>query len=402
MFQTISRKTAISLANRLMGGTVMLSFGAAVYYRPLPKVDSDTCVSPTSITSTSITSNATANYKDRHRHSVNCDGSSNIKHEVKRQERAIEPFLSHDLPYVDRKEIPILLSIARALSIGVTTLAIRLFMNTYGEYQIQDDEHYAHFLKLVLGGDGRQEQKHALLTVSNHRSLFDDPGVVSCILPLWIGLQPKYNRWGICSQEYCFNDALPALIKGYIGAGQVLPIHRGGGINQSLFHDFAKILARGEWCHIFPEGGVWQWKELGGRGRHDVMEKDAHRVKKQKLKWGVGKLIAHHPGKIRIIPFAHVGMETLLPQDPITRRTFLKKELFDGEKLKLRIKFGKEIDCQDLIDDFESKHGKLWKYDHGSDHFVSSTAEMELYRKITSRVEDHLEALTSNVVSNDD
>ena len=379
-----------------MGGTVILSFGAAAYYRPVAKFDSDT------MTSSRPFPTANTTYNDCH--SVNCDGSasSKLEHEVIRQDRAMDPFLSHDLPYVDRDETPILLSIARALSIGVTTVAIRFFMNTYGEYHIEDDEHYAHFLKLVLGGDGRKEHKHALLTVSNHRSLFDDPGVVSCILPLWIGLQPKYNRWGICSQEYCFHDALPAIVKGYIGAGQVLPIHRGGGINQSLFHDFAKILARGEWCHIFPEGGVWQWKELGGRGRHGVMEKDAHKVKKKKLKWGVGKLIAHHPGKVRIIPFAHMGMETLLPQDPVTRKTFLKKQLFNDDKLKLRIKFGKEIDCQDLIDDFEAKHGKLWKYDNGSDCFVSTAAEKELYQKLTARVEDHLEALTKNVILSDD
>lgn len=394
MFQAISPKISVVFAKRLMGGTVLLSFGAAAYYRPLARIDTDT-------NTTNSTNNA-QKYNDRHSVNCDCSSSSKIDMTIKRKDRTIDPFLSHDLPYVDRNETPVLLSIARALSIGVTTLAIRLFMNTYGEYHIYDDEHYSHFLKLVLGGDGRREQKHALLTVSNHRSLFDDPGVVSCILPLWIGLQPKYNRWGICSQEYCFNDELPALIKGYIGAGQVLPIHRGGGINQSLFHDFAKILARGEWCHIFPEGGVWQWKELGGRGRHDVMEKDAHTVRKEKLKWGVGKLIAHHPGKVRIIPFAHVGMETLLPQDPITRKTFLKKHIFDGNKLMVRIKFGKEIDCQDLIDDFEAKHGKLWKYGNGHDHFVSTAAEKELYRKITLRVEDHLEGLTHSVVSNSD
>ena len=68
--------------------------------------------------------------------------------------------------------------------------------------------------------------------MSNHRSLFDDPGVVSCLLPLPIAIQPRYNRWALCSQEYCFNGALPGLVHGYIGAGQVLPIRRGGGIDQ--------------------------------------------------------------------------------------------------------------------------------------------------------------------------
>ena len=47
-----------------------------------------------------------------------------------------------------RDEVPILLSWARSISIGVTTLAIRLLMNTYGRYEIKDDVHYHIFLKL--------------------------------------------------------------------------------------------------------------------------------------------------------------------------------------------------------------------------------------------------------------
>ena len=65
--------------------------------------------------------------------------------------------------------------------------------------------------------------------------------------------------------EYCFNSALPGLAHGYIGAGQVLQIRRGGDIDQRLLLDFARHFVWGEWCHIFLEGGVWQWDELGGR-----------------------------------------------------------------------------------------------------------------------------------------
>eukprot|EP00557_Chaetoceros_sp_GSL56_P013362 CAMPEP_0176482254 /NCGR_PEP_ID=MMETSP0200_2-20121128/3275_1 /TAXON_ID=947934 /ORGANISM="Chaetoceros sp., Strain GSL56" /LENGTH=296 /DNA_ID=CAMNT_0017878553 /DNA_START=357 /DNA_END=1247 /DNA_ORIENTATION=+ len=291
---------------------------------------------------------------------------------------------------------------ARYLSIGCTTILIRIFMNTYGQYNIENDEHYAHFLTLVLGGDGRQEQGQSLITISNHRSLFDDPGVVSCLLPLWIGIQPKYNRWGICSQEYCFADALPAIVKGYIGAGQVLPIQRGGGINQPLLQHFASLVARGEWCHIFPEGGVWQWRELGGRGRFAVLEGQSKNVQKSKLKWGVGKLIAHAPIRPRVVPFAHVGMEVLLPQDETTRKTHVKEKLLGGEPLHVKIKFGEEITFDDLIQEHEQKYGKLWVYNgDNNDHeqYVSSKVEKELYKKIALRIEYHLENLTKKVVS---
>jgi len=331
-------------------------------------------------------------------------------------------FCSENGPILfNRDETPFFLALSQRLSIGLTTVLIRLFMNTYGEYHITNDEHYHHFLTLVLGGDGRKENHQSLITVSNHRSLFDDPGIVSCLLPLWIGIQPKYNRWGICSQEYCFSNKLPAILKGYIGAGQVLPIQRGAGINQSLFRDFASLVARGEWCHIFPEGGVWQWNELGGRGRFDIMESEARHLQTSKLKWGIGKLVAHAPTRPRVVPFAHAGMENLLPQDPMTRKTHVKKNIIGGDPLKVYIQFGQELYFDDLIQEHESKHGKLWVYEHehdrdrererehgkeegiskdgmGGKHFISSKLEKELYRKIALRIQNHLESLTKNVV----
>jgi len=369
MFQAYGRSAA-RVARNLAGATLVLSFGSATYYRPLAH---------------SPTENDIANARS-------------TKGVISGPSRKDELFCSEDLPYFSREETPVLLSIAQRISIGFTTLAIRLFMNTYGQYHITNDEHYNHFLKLVLGGDGRKEKNQAIITVSNHRSLFDDPGVVSCLLPLWIGIQPKYNRWGICSQEYCFGDIIPSIIKGYIGAGQVLPIRRGGGIDQNLFRDFASLVARGEWCHIFPEGGVWQWDELGGRGRHAIIESKASEVTKSKLKWGIGKLIAHAPVKPRVVPFAHVGMENLCPQEKVSRKTYLKKKLFGGEPLKLHIQFGREIVFDDLIEEYESKHGKLWVYGDASNHFVSSDSEKALYRQIALRVEGDLEALTKQLV----
>ena len=356
-----------------------------------------------------------------------------------------------------RDEVPILLSWARSISIGVTTLAIRLLMNTYGKYEIKDDIHYREFLKAVLerdmdaknNGEGSAHERQGLLTISNHRSLFDDPGIVSCLLPLQQAIQPKYNRWGICSQEYCFNDALPGIIKGYLGAGQVLPICRGKGINQQLLKDFGYYLACGEWCHLFPEGGVWQWDELGGRrelpknaiigassdfgklnnNTSDSEDDDRIRIipattqqralpvnpSKGKLKWGTGKLIAHAPIIPKVIPFAHVGMEKLLPQDEVTGKTRLRDNLLrsmlptilggqEEDKLSVKVQFGQEITFDDLIQEHEQKHGKLWKY-HGPDikegsttsRWDSSYEERILYNKIVQRIEDRLDILTKQV-----
>ena len=321
MFQS-SARILFKYSGRFIAATFVTSYTAATYYRPI----------------------------------------SDKSHIMDKEQIILGPnrqqeFLcSNEKTFVSsRDETPLLLQIAQSITIGLTTVAIRIFMNSYGEYDIVDDEHYHHFLSLALGGScggnatsiagGGEKQKRkenqGLITISNHRSMFDDPGVVSCLLPLWVGIQPKYNRWGICSQEYCFNDKLPSLIKGYIGAGQVLPIRRGGGIDQALFRDFASVLANGEWCHIFPEGGIWQTNELGGRGRgHDNKPICTIGSNESKLKWGIGKLIAHASTRPRVILFAHCGMENLIPKDHVTGAAGFKKKVFGGKPLRVHVRFG--------------------------------------------------------------
>jgi len=438
-------KRIVRFSGRIFAGTVFVSFAAATYYRPLPD-DDETVVNH--------------NVKNQHHPTSSSFKHSHMSPSSDNNSRSEAWFCSSkSYPSMTSEETPLLLSIARALSINITTLVIRFFLKTYGSYEILDADldngyngnkaknnsskplnEYTHFLDLVRNranyrcNDDESSQaasnlnRKGLLTVSNHRSLFDDPGVVSCLLPLDVALvSPKYNRWGICSQEYCFNPNLPAAIKGYIGAGQVLPIRRGGGIDQWLLRDFAAFLSRGEWCHIFPEGCVTQIDGLGGRsrcfgGQHghnttygDVNKKNINeksssdsRNHANKLKWGVGKLIAHAPITPHVIPFAHVGMENLLPQDPQTGITHLKKQLFgkNSEPLEIKIKVGKELFFDDLIQEHEEQHGKLWRYSDrtdagGSDNnraFKSSVEEKILYHKITMRIEDALEALTKEVI----
>ncbi|KAL7529740.1 hypothetical protein ACHAXR_003135 [Thalassiosira sp. AJA248-18] len=420
---------------------------SALYYRPIAD-----------------TSSSSSDYDDEkssnHHNQQSIIATTN---NIRANETFCAPYTS---PPWSRDHVPILLEWARRISIGVTTLAIRLMMNTYGKYEITNDEHYQNFLELVLGG-GSRSPNQGMITVSNHRSLFDDPGIVSCLLPLPIAIQPKYNRWALCSQEYCFNDALPGLIKGYIGAGQVLPICRGGGINQKLLLDFARHLACGEWCHVFPEGGVWQWNELGGRRKlphnatagsssdFDTTNSSTTDNKKKKdnndttikivpatlaqkslppspigkLKWGIGKLIAHAPTTPKVIPFAHRGMERLFPQDETTGKTKLRDNLLasllprilradddidDDDQLHIRVKFGKEITFDDLIKEHEAKHGQLWKYcgkinaeeqydkrgeqqQHYHELWDSSVEERALYSKIVRRIESRLDVITREV-----
>ena len=403
--QTITLRTCLRLTNYTAWSVFAGSMAAACYYRPLDDRSSQ------NDTPQATTPEARLDYY--------------------RTRRSEETFCSSEPSPWSREHVPVLLEWSRWISIGLTTLAIRLFMNTYGHYNIRDDEHYRHFLEVVLG----DRRSQGLVTVSNHRSLFDDPGVVSCLLPLHVAVVPKYNRWGICSQEYCFNQALPAIVKGYIGAGQVLPICRGAGVDQKLFFDFARHLATGEWVHIFPEGGVWQWDELGGRRQYppgavssidfsgNSGETSAAQViksatsqqralplsSKGKLKWGVAKLIAHSPITPEVIPFAHHGMEKLLPQDEQTGKTKLRKNILlsclpqwlgGEEELRVSVQFGESITFEDLINEHERQHGKLWKYKNDEASYLqwsSSVEERLLYNKITRRIEARLDELTKEL-----
>jgi hypothetical protein len=149
---------------------------------------------------------------------------------------------------------------------------------------------------------------------------------------------------------------------------------RGGGVDQPLLLQLARKAVGSEggqpadWIHVYPEAGVYQWKfELGGR-RNDRQETIG------KLKWGVGKLIAHHPTNLTryaltegeakennspkrqskapiVIPFYFLGTETITPfDDPINRKVQKTFPQF-GQRVVLR--FGEPMMFDDLLEEFE-------------------------------------------------
>lgn len=238
----------------------------------------------------------------------------------------------------------------------------------------------------------------------------------------------------------------------YTGMGKVFPIRRGGGINQKLLlgtvhstlspsrvtrmcfqvlhwwyecvcacsfvlfvlsvclspctcikfaynmcmsTDYARLVAAGEWCHVFPEGGIWQTDKLGGR-------KNGAEASIGKLKWGVGKLIAHAPVTPHVVPFFFMGTEHFYPQHPETKA--VKNRLpIPGHKVNIR--FGAEIVFDDLISEHEKVHGPLWKYrasvkhENGAEkedfhaYWDSQPSDLVLYGKITARIEAALNKL---------
>eukprot|EP01041_Mallomonas_annulata_P009926 gene9926-20641_t len=49
----------------------------------------------------------------------------------------------------------------------------------------------------------RRPKGRGLLTVSNHQSVFDDPGLWAAVLPWW-RMRPDQTRWTICTEEVFF------------------------------------------------------------------------------------------------------------------------------------------------------------------------------------------------------
>lgn len=357
-------------------------------------------------------------------------------------ERLGWPHMSNINIHDEADDTPLFVSVARSILTPIVIIFWRVVMQYSpigGEIDIKRDENYERFLAAVA----RRQPGQPLITVANHRSLFDDPGLMCNLLPWYIGVQPRFLRWNTCAQEVCFNDGLPSLTSAFFLAGKSLPVWRGGGVNQRPWLDFARHVANGEWCHVFPEAGIWQRPDglLGGRdagGHEDVFRSGLKKEEAGKLKWGVGKLIAHAPIPPIVTPFYHKGIEKMLVQNPTTRKLY--KPWYQAASLDngLVVVFGEPIDFSDLIEEHEKREGKLWKYSpsakadsmayalktaqakalsqgHNAPHIPShiplnSTGEVNfhaywdstpqeqiLYHKIMLRIEQQLEKLSQQV-----
>lgn len=217
------------------------------------------------------------------------------------------------------------------------------------------------------------------------------------------------------------------------------------------------FLCAGEWCHVFPEGGIWQNKTLGGRGALGSVVKSPASASTSsataetstgsssssssspvisgggaasssmpegqlqlvgeelpptqpqptmdRLKWGIGKLIAHAPVPPAVVPFFFMGTETAYPQHPVTKALSNKLPI---PGCNVDVRFGGELDFTDLIEAHEAEYGPLWKYKasvkfeaknaDGSDvnfhtYWDSRPSDYVLYAKIARRVEEALVAL---------
>lgn len=157
-----------------------------------------------------------------------------------------------------------------------------------------------------------------ILTVANHTSCFDDPGLWS-VLPLRHVLNIDNIRWALAAHNICFTNRV---FSWFFARGKCIPVVRGAGVYQKAVDFSIQQLNQGQWVHIFPEGRVNETNEF------------------IRFKWGVGRIIAESNFMPIVIPLWHVGMDKVLPNVHPYRFKM-------GNKVVLN--FGKPIDLREVI-----------------------------------------------------
>lgn len=201
-----------------------------------------------------------------------------------------------------------------------------------------------------------RERPQGLITLSNHASTFDDPGVLSELIPMKYFLTEPWHggvRWTLCTDEICAKNKLR---EDFFLCGKALAIKRGGGLDQPVLHTAVELVKRGDWLHLFPEGRVSRDGELS------------------RMRRGFAKLlcdIENSGGQTPlVVPFWHSGMAVVKPYG----------EYSIGVGKRVHVTVGEPIDFSDLV----KKCGRCEK---------SVKARDALYGQIMDRVEGRLRDL---------
>lgn len=151
-----------------------------------------------------------------------------------------------------------------------------------------------HNRHVILKALNERPKNVPLITVSNHHSCFDDPGIWGTLN--WSNLlRPSKMRWSLAAHDICFTQSMHAT---FFTWGKCVPVIRGDGVFQPAIDFCIEQLGKGDWIHVFPEGKVNMTKE------------------NIRLKWGIGRMIFESPVTPIIVPIWHIGMDDMLPNTP--------------------------------------------------------------------------------------
>lgn len=302
---------------------------------------------------------------------------------------------------LDASDEPGELLLARKVTLTVGTVVSKCLVGWLNSLVVVEDRRYQAWLQAIR----ERPSGVPLITVANHESCCDDPPLMGGLVPWDVAVDPHRMRWGICTQEICFPRNFSA-VHALAGCGQALPIRRGGGVDQALLYDVARQVAAGCWVHVFPEGRVVQGSSLG----LDPLSRSGEELaQKGRLKWGIGKLIAHSPVPPIIVPFHHKGMAGVMPQ----HNTFVQAPdgawQYNNKVISpiprtgavAVVRFGDAISVDDLIKEYEDAHGPLYKVTSAPGNaddatpapWESTRQEQLLYQAIALRIQDALLSL---------
>jgi len=170
-----------------------------------------------------------------------------------------------------------------------------------------------------------------LLSVINHHSCFDDPGIWGAILSASQLMDTRRMRWGASASEVIFTSRP---LETFWKLGKVIPIVRGWGVDQPAMRFLQDKLDRGGWVNIFPEGKVTVSDTINP------------------LRWGVGRLIWECVTSPTILPVVHCGMDSVLP-NPASDDESQPCVLRPGNLVTVNI--GRPLDVSGLLAELRQK-----------------------------------------------
>jgi monolysocardiolipin acyltransferase len=132
-----------------------------------------------------------------------------------------------------------------------------------------------------------------IVTVSNHPSTLDDPGMWGVLPWAWLTGDPARLRWTAIAEDICNRRLLSSV---FFGVARGVPVVRGDGVYQPAMDWLLRVLnEEGAWVHFFAEGRVNQTAEL------------------LRFKWGVARLVMEATTTPLVLPIHLRGFEHMKP-----------------------------------------------------------------------------------------
>ncbi|CAD1473476.1 unnamed protein product, partial [Heterotrigona itama] len=212
---------------------------------------------------------------------------------------------------------------------SITFVAVGIFSKIIIEWLNRTTVYNKHIINQALE---KRPRNVPLITVSNHHSCFDDPGIWAT-LNLKSLMNRRKMRWSLAAHDICFTNTWHSY---FFMLGKCIPVIRGAGVYQEAMDFCIEKLAAVNIPLICC-----------------------------RLKWGVGRLILESPVTPVVIPIYHLGMDEVLPNEPPYRLKIRKK---------VTMNYGEPIDFTELLGELRA----------------SKASEVEARKAITDRIQAEL------------